>query len=321
MDVIAHYQTFLVVVLALLLDKIFAEPKRFHPLVGFGNLAIYIEKRLNRFTYIFASRFCGVIAWLILVLPLPVLCMWGMAQLPLYGQIIISAVGLYAAIGLASLKQHGLQVYQPLTEQDLTTARHFTGYLVSRETAELTPDEMARATTESMLENGHDAVIASLVCFVIGGLPLVIAHRLANTLDAMWGYKNQRFIHFGWAAARLDDLLGFVSGKVCTLLYAIQGLFKGRFLSALSNAMTQGNQYKSHNGGWVMAAGATVLNIKLGGSAIYHGQIKHSVELGQGEAIDATSIKTSIELVERAAFCLCGFLWLALVTQFSFSFF
>jgi adenosylcobinamide-phosphate synthase len=211
---------------------------------------------------------------------------------------------LYLAIGLASLHQHAMQIYKPLSRGDLITARYFTSYIVSRETNDLSEQEISRATVESMLENGHDSVIASLFYYIIGGAPLVIIHRLANTLDAMWGYKNTRFNEFGYASARLDDLLGFASGKCCTLLYSIQGMTKQRVLKSLFNAYTQGSHYKSHNGGWVMAAGATVMGITLGGKAVYHGNPVSSLILGSGTQVTLQDIPKSLTLVTRASLLL-----------------
>ena len=120
----------------------------------------------------------------------------------------------------------------------------------------------------------------------------------------MWGYKNSRFINFGYASARIDDVLGFISGKCCTVLYAIQGLQHRLFVKALYNAYSQGKQYKSHNGGWVMAAGATVMRRKLGGSALYHGKEVHSVTLGEGNNVSSDDIPASLTLVSRASLIL-----------------
>ncbi|PCI57915.1 MAG: cobalamin biosynthesis protein CobD [Gammaproteobacteria bacterium] len=291
--------------LALLLDHILGEPKKYHQLVGFGNLANKMDQWLNRpvnqsSSFSKTNAILGTIAWCLLVIPICYLSYVSLVLLPVSVQLIIEVVFLYLALGLNSLHLHAMQVFKPLSQGDLSTARHFTGYLVSRETANLTPKEMSRATVESMLENGHDAVIASLVYYIIGGIPLVILHRLANTLDAMWGYRNTRFNSFGFFAARADDILGFISGKVCTLLYALQQ----PFLLALKNAYQQGNQYKSHNGGWVMAAGATVMKRTLGGSALYHGKTVHSLVLGMGDSINIEDIPRSINIVRRAAISL-----------------
>ena len=306
----------LTLLLALLLDKFLGEARQYHYLVGFGWLAQQCEKRLNIYTQskadnnsqvlVFNNKNAalGALSWVLLVLPLPIFYFFYLNDLIWYWQILCDASVLYLAIGLNSLHQHAMQVYKPLNVDNLTEARHFTGYLVSRETSTLTPDEMSRATVESMLENGHDSVIASMIYFIIGGAPLVILHRFANTLDAMWGYRTPQFNAFGFASARLDDLLGFFSAKVCTLLYALQSKSLKTFTQALKNSASQGNQYKSHNCGWVMAAGATVMNIKLGGNASYHGKLIKSVTLGCGNNINIEDILKSVLLVKRAAILL-----------------
>jgi adenosylcobinamide-phosphate synthase len=300
-----YFATTLTISLALLLDKILGEARKYHYLVGFGWLVDKVESVLNHDnkkqnshskTYSLKIILFGLFSWCLLVLPLPIIYFLFMNDLVWYWQIILDASVLYLAIGLNSLHQHAMQIHTPLTLDNLTKARHFTGYIVSRETNALSSQEMSRATVESMLENGHDSVIASMIYYIIGGAPLVILHRFANTLDAMWGYKNPRFNSFGYASAKLDDLLGFFSGKCCTLLYSLQGDVKQSFI----NAYQQGNQYKSHNGGWVMAAGATVMKITLGGNAFYHGKVITSPTLGLGNAVSIEDIPRSIALVKRA---------------------
>ncbi|GLX79760.1 cobalamin biosynthesis protein CobD [Thalassotalea insulae] len=308
--VLPTFSTSLTILLALLLDKRLGEAKHYHYLVAFGTLANVIEAKLNPDHHIVAAKnvlptqlkvkVVGLISWCLLVMPIPLLYFYLLSNLNWYWQLLCDATILYLALGLNSLHQHAMQIYRPLANNDIASARHFTGYIVSRDTNKLSEQEIARATVESMLENGHDAVIASLVCYLIGGAPLVIIHRLANTLDAMWGYKTPRYLHFGYASAKLDDLLGFISGKICTVLYAMQGNLK----QALSNAYQQGNSYKSHNGGWVMAAGATVLKRQLGGTANYHGQQLNSVTLGQGRPVQAQDIKASLTIVTNASMLL-----------------
>jgi len=313
------YTILFTILLALLFDKLLGEAKQFHYLVGFGWLAQQCEKRLNLDNKIkkdttsvinapplfdIKNALLGTFSWAILVLPIPLLYFLYLDSFIWYWQILLDASVLYLAIGLNSLHQHAMQVYQPLKADNLVQARHFTGYLVSRETQSLTPTEMSRATVESMLENGHDSVIASIVYFIIGGAPLVILHRFANTLDAMWGYRTPQFNSFGFTSARLDDLLSFFSAKICTVLYAIQAKRLTHLICALKNAYAQGNQYKSHNGGWVMASGATVMNIKLGGIALYQGKTVESITLGCGETINSEDIPKSVSIIKRATMLL-----------------
>lgn len=285
----------LVLALALLADKVLGEPTRFHPLVGFGHLVSKLEQRLNNTSSSAAkNKTYGVLAWSLLVVPIVLATYYVSEQFSWWFDLLV----LYLAIGGKSLKQHALQVYRPLANNDMAQARHYCSYLVSRDTSELTETQVSRAVVESVLENGHDAVIASMFWYCVGGAPLVIAHRLANTLDAMWGYKTQKFVNFGWFSAKIDDILGWPSAKVTSFLYAIQG---PKPLLCLQNAYKQSQDYKSLNGGWVMASGATALFIQLGGQASYFGQQSVAVLLGQGNKVSPSDIPQSVSLVAKAS--------------------
>ncbi|MDU0355969.1 CobD/CbiB family cobalamin biosynthesis protein [Paraglaciecola aquimarina] len=204
---------------ALCIDKLIGEFPKYHPLVGFGNIANWCESRFNREAHSHLAKLKGQLCCLALVMPLPIFIF--LIASPSIFYILLETFILYLAIGQQSLAQHAMQIYQPLVAGDLAQARHYTGYIVSRETSELSENEMARATVESVLENGHDAVLASLVYFLIGGAPLVILHRLVNTLDAMWGYKTPRFLYFGWFSAKFDDILGFFTAILSSVLYSL----------------------------------------------------------------------------------------------------
>lgn len=284
---------------ALVVDHFIGEPRRFHPLIIFGNFANKLEKKLNKGNH--QQQFiAGLVAWCLLVLPLPLLYVLLLWLLPGYLILLVNIYIVYWAVALNSLNLHGMQIYNPLINDDLAQAQHYCSYIVSRDTSQLDAQAISRATTESMLENGHDGVTATLIYFVIGGAPLVIIHRLSNTLDAMWGYRTDQFNYFGKFSARMDDLLGFVSAKITALLFTIIGLFNGTGKQALVNAYSQSQSYKSHNGGWVMASGATVLNVCLGGSAVYFGKTVNSPLLGQGEVVQSKHIKASLTLVKQA---------------------
>ncbi|MEP2651907.1 MAG: adenosylcobinamide-phosphate synthase CbiB [Paraglaciecola sp.] len=290
--------TALQIAAALLLDKILGEPNRWHPLVGFGNIAKLLEKKTNN-SHQGKGRFIGSCCCLVLVLPIPILLFFLQANTPLFWA--LETFILYLAIAQHSLAAHAQQIYYPLKHNDLPKARYFTGFMVSRDTQQLSKQQMIRATVESVLENGHDGVIASVFYFTIGGAPWVVLHRLINTLDAMWGYKNSRFLHFGWCAAKLDDLLGFFSACTSCLMYGLQARPVSKVASILRCAWRQSQQYKSKNGGLCMSVGAQVLNFKIGGDATYHGKPVIGVTLGAKRQVILSDIPASIKLVKQAS--------------------
>lgn len=287
------------ILLALVLDRLLGEPKRFHPLVGFGAIAANIEKRFNRSQ---KNRIAGVLAWLWAVLPWVAIAMI-IQQLSRTGPFIEILVGgfmLYLAIGWQSLLQHGLAIAEPLEHGDINAARRAVGRIVSRDTSELDEKAIASAATESVLENGADAIFSAIFWFCLLGIPGVVLYRLSNTLDAMWGYKNDRFLYFGWAAARIDDLLNYVPARLTALSYALVGETRTSLRCWQAQAVT----WKSPNAGPVMAAGAGAINVSLGGAAIYHGQLQQRPQLGpapgQGEPPSAKGIRAACSLVNRA---------------------
>ncbi|MDD1508505.1 adenosylcobinamide-phosphate synthase CbiB [Pseudomonas sp. CNPSo 3701] len=271
------------------LDAALGEPKRWHPLVGFGKLANRLEQRFNPSGGGWRSH--GVSAWCLAVLPLTLLTVL-LVQLPWIGW-LVQIVALYAALGLRSLDQHAQPVAQALRLGDLPVARQRVGYMVSRRTEDLDATGVARAGTESVLENGSDAVFAALFWFLVAGAPGVVLYRLSNTLDAMWGYRNERFERFGWAAAKIDDLLNYLPARLVALTYAVLG----RSALAMRCWQRQAPQWDSPNAGPVMAAGAGALGVSLGGAAVYHGELHQRPELGEGPPPRARDIERAMNLV------------------------
>ncbi len=289
--------------LALLLDLILGEPRRYHPLVGFGFLADCVERFFNLSGKLKWHLRCrGVLAWSLLVLPLPL----GLLFLPdnVYGW-LLEIVVLYAAVGRKSLVEHALAVRVALDQRGLEAGREKVARMVSRQTDVLLEQQVVKATLESVLENGNDALFGALFWYLVAGAPGVVLFRLANTLDAMWGYRTSQFLHFGWAAARLDDLLNYPSARLTALSYALLG----RTRWALRCWKKQAVLCDSPNGGVVMSAGAGSLGLLLGGGGYYHGQWQAKSVLGCGREPERADIIAVVRLFNRATL-----LWLFCMT-------
>ncbi|SDC23714.1 adenosylcobinamide-phosphate synthase [Cupriavidus sp. YR651] len=290
-----------------LLDRWLGEPRRWHPLVGFGQLAAALERRLNRPERAnLRQRIAGLLAWALMVLG-PATVAWLLVDLARAVHPALSwllhAIALYAALGARSLDQHIAPIANALVQGDLPAARALTARIVSRDTHDADTEALARAACESALENGNDAIFGALFWFLVGGAPAVIVFRLANTLDAMWGYRTPRLLMFGWAAARIDDLLNLIPARLTALSYALLGATS----QALRCWRTQARAWSSPNAGPVMAAGAGAVGVALGGGARYHGEWEERPPLGAGQPPGAAHVHACLRLVQRTLW-----LWLGL---------
>lgn len=291
------------------LDLLLGEARRWHPLVGFGNLASALERRFNRGGATARLR-RGVLAWMLAVLPITLaaaLLVWLAATVSFWMACAVHAAMLYVCLGLRSLRDHNLPIAQALANGDLPRARWLTSRIVSRDTSSASEVELTRASAESLLENGNDAVFGTLFWFLVGGGPGAVMFRMVNTLDAMWGYRTERLLHFGCAAARLDDAVNYLPARLTALSYVLlaPGLQGKR--RAWQCWRAQAPQWDSPNAGPVMASGAGALGVQLGGAAIYHGRLEERPVLGAGVPATGVDIGRAWRLVTHTTA-----LWLAL---------
>ncbi|HRP94964.1 MAG TPA: adenosylcobinamide-phosphate synthase CbiB [Rhodocyclaceae bacterium] len=286
---------------AMLADRLLGEPRRLHPLVGFGRWAGWLEARARRRL---PARAGGVVAWVVAVGPWVGLAVLLRGTHPVAHWLVDVGL-LYLALGARSLAEHADAVATPLEAGDLDRARAHVGRMVSRETASLDATGIARAGTESVLENGNDAIFGALFWFCLLGGPGALLFRLANTLDAMWGYRTPRFVDFGRAAARIDDAMNWMPARLTALTYAVLGNTR----DALACWRAQAPLWDSPNAGPVMAAGAGALGVSLGGTARYGGHDEARPQLGRGAAPEAATVRRAVGLVERGML-----VWLAALT-------
>ncbi|MGB1906225.1 MAG: adenosylcobinamide-phosphate synthase CbiB [Spongiibacter sp.] len=290
------FLTVATILAALALDRYFGEPRRFHPLVGFGALAQKVERFCNTGGAI-VQYIAGIGSWGVVVLPIVITVYLADRALSfnLWLACFFDALILYLAIGWRSMCEHIEPIYRALANGDIDSARQRLSYVVSRDTAALNHDDIVAATIETTLENSSDSLFASLFWFVFLGPAGVILHRLSNTLDAMWGYRNARFNFFGAFAARVDDALNILPSQLVGFSFFIVS----RSSAALRCHVRQGWRWKSISAGAVMASGAAALGVELGGTASYHGVANTRPPLGEGRAPNREDIARAITLVNH----------------------
>ena len=297
---------------ALLLDWLFGEPRKFHPLVGFGKLANYLEKYLNskQEQSVELKMIFGAVTVVMLIAPFVVVLTvlnHIISSASIWLHVILNTVVLYWAIGHQSLTEHALRVLKPCLAGDLSAARQQLAMIVSRDTQQLSQEQVMQATVETVLENGSDAIFAPLFWFFLLeatmglGAIAVLIYRLSNTLDAMWGYRNQRFNYFGRFAARLDDVLNYIPARLVALSYALFGNTK----LALQCWREQSPLLKSPNAGPVMTAGAGSLNVRLGGPTYYHQIYTEKPFFGSDIKVKTSDIERSLQFIRNTLLLWC----------------
>jgi adenosylcobinamide-phosphate synthase len=290
--------------LGYLADAVLGDPRRWHPVAGFGRAAAWLEGR----TYA-DSRRAGISHVALLVgtaAGLGAVAERSAARRPA-AMIIVTALATWTVLGGRSLGRAGTAVAAPLKAGDLAGARAAVRHLVGREVSALDSAEVARATVESVAENTSDAVVAPLLWGAVAGIPGLLGYRAVNTLDAMVGHRSPRYRRFGWAAARLDDLANWVPARVAALLAAAAApLVGGSPRQVLRLVRRDAGQHPSPNAGVVEAAFAGALGIRLGGRNVYHGTVEERGLLGEGPPAAAHDIARANRLAAAVSLTALG---------------
>jgi adenosylcobinamide-phosphate synthase len=257
------------------LDLLLGDPRALpHPVVTIGRL---IRRAEDFWPKMIRNRRSAGIALTLSVLALTAATTWGILSLTatlaptlaLLATIWLS----YTCLATRSLHQESAKVIRALEAGDLTGARLALSWLVSRDTQQLEEEEILRATCETVAENISDGIIAPLFYLTLGGPILGMAYKAASTLDSMVGYKSDKYLHLGWASARLDDLLNLIPARLTVLLIALCApLFSLSAGDAVQAAWRDGRKSSSPNAGYPMAAMAGALGVTFGGVATYFGE-------------------------------------------------
>lgn len=277
-------------------DRLLGDPARHHPVAGFGSVAGAVERRLYRDDRLAGSAYTAALVGGTGAIGL--LAERATQRHPI-AHIAVTAATTWAVLGGRSLSREAERVHGWLADDNLPAAREQLTHLVGRDPSGLGAEEISRATVESVAENTSDAVVAPLLAGAVGGVWGLVAYRAANTLDAMVGYRSPRYLRFGWASARLDDVLNLVpsrlSAAIAVLCAPVMG---GSRTAALAAWRRDGHRHPSPNAGPVEASFAGALGVRLGGANTYGDRVENRPTLGDGPSPRPSDIPRAVRLAD-----------------------
>jgi adenosylcobinamide-phosphate synthase len=281
-------------------DRLVGDPRRFHPVAGFGQAAARLESR-----WYDDSRVAGTAYTTVLVgtaTAAGVLAERLTRNRPI-AHTIVTAAATWTVLGARSLEREAEAMAGLLEEKDIPAARDRLSHLCARDATNLEADELARATVESIAENTSDACVAPLLWGGVLGVPGLLGYRAANTLDAMVGYKSTKYLNFGWASARLDDVLNLLPARACAVL---TGLAARRPRQAVATWRRDAPKHPSPNAGPVEAAFAGALDLTLGGTNSYGSYQEDRGTLGDGPTPTVADVRRTAALARRVGVAAAG---------------
>ncbi|MGC0415072.1 cobalamin biosynthesis protein [Embleya sp. AB8] len=270
------------------LDAAFGDPRRGHPVAGFGTLAGRLERAMHRDSRARGVAYTGLCVGATTALGLGLRRV--VAGRPL-AAVAATAGCTWAVLGGTTLRREARTIAAPLVAGDLAAARAALPRLVGRDPARLDDKGIARAVVESVAENTSDAVVAPLFWGAVAGIPGLLAYRAINTLDAMVGHHTPRHENFGWASARLDDAANWLPARLTGLLtVAAAPVVGGDPARTWAVLRRDGGSHPSPNAGRCEASAAGALDITLGGRNVYAGRTEYRPHLGDGPPPGPTDI-------------------------------
>lgn len=275
-------------------DLVFGDPRRGHPVAGFGQAAHALQHRIwadsrKRGTAYTVVCVAGAIA-------VGVVARRVAGRGPI-AEAVVTAAATWTVLGGRSLAREGEIMHGLLARPDLDGARARLSYLAGRDPDGLDQGQLARATVESVAENTSDAVVAPLLWGAVAGVPGLLGYRAVNTLDAMVGHRSERYARFGWCSARVDDVANLVPARVGAALAVLAAPVVGGSPAAAARAWRRdAAQHPSPNAGPVEAAFAGALGVTLGGTNTYGDRVENRGTLGDGPPPGPADIIRAVRL-------------------------
>ncbi|MBM7608837.1 adenosylcobinamide-phosphate synthase [Lysinibacillus composti] len=289
----------LAVILGQLLDLIIGDPPKWpHPIRWIGSFISWLTKKLNKGDHRFYKGLFLAIIVISTVTLTTLAIVYAAYQVHMVVGFIVETI--LIAIGLAqkSLKEAAMVVYDALKMGDMQEARTKLSWIVGRDTAELEEPEIVRGVVETVSENTSDGITAPLFYAILFGAPGLWAYKAINTLDSMVGYKNEKYRQFGTVSARLDDVANFIPSRITGLLILLftKNKTNRTLLKRMKLWLNDAKKHPSPNSGYLEAATAYQLGIRLGGYNTYHGVTSFRAYMGEpDEELRSVHIKETIQ--------------------------
>lgn len=292
-----------------LLDMIFGDPYELpHPIRLIGRIIETIEGFFRKYKpTALGLRIAGVITVILTVsisFLVPYLILKLALKIHLFVFIVVESIMIFQILATCTLGKEAEKISETLRNKRLDSARKQISYLVSRDTNAMTEEDICKATIETVSENFADGVIAPMLFIFLGGAPLGWAYKAVNTLDSMIGYKNEKYINFGRAAAIFDDIVNWIPARISVIfIWVASLLMKLDVKNSVKIVKRDHDKHSSPNSAWPESAFAGALRIQLGGKATYFGKTEEKPTMGEPiEKVNYTYIKKSVKLMYVASF-------------------
>ena len=280
------------------MDLVFGDPERLpHPIVWFGKMIAFGEKRLNNGSHRKLKGGLMAVALIALVFGISWLVRWWLMGLNSWIVLVLDAIIVFYCLAGTTLIKEVRDVFLAL-DRSLEEGRAQVARIVGRDTSELSAQEVRTAALETLAENLSDGVIAPLFWLAILGTPGMLAYKMVNTLDSMIAYHTERYLQFGCVAAHIDDVANYIPARLTALLMII---FTSSPFRHFSFILKYGRNHASPNSGYPEAALASILDCRFGGPHIYFGEMFEKPYIGDNDReLTTKDMKTAVR-VNRTA--------------------
>lgn len=290
----------ILIVIAFIIDYIIGDPPSWpHPVKLMGKWIHFLDKKLNHdkkrnglLMLFIVLISVAIVSILLLVIAYKIHWIFGY---------LIESIMVATTISQKGLKEAALEVYYPLEKNRVEKARKKLSYIVGRDTETLKESEITRATIETIAENTTDGITSPIFWTLVAGGPGALIYRAINTCDSMVAYKNKKYANFGWASAKLDDLVNYIPARITgiIMLYSASNS-KDNLVKDLRK---EARKHSSPNSGWTEAAAAIALGIELGGYNYYQGVQTKANKIGlTGRRLEKNDILIVIQMMQKTVF-------------------